>query len=136
MRAGRPLLSSLGGKNIFVMPRLYSCTDGGRRAWDSQDRLVPLDYRRVLGFVGHDTAPRDIREKLGWSEAAVDEILKELEEGGLIKSVETGPDNSALDFTGSFLVADIQAAEQRAREDLDFTGPLSSDDLRAARKKT
>jgi hypothetical protein len=118
------------------MPRLYSRTDAGRRAWDSQNRLVPLDCRRVLGFVEHDTAPSDIREKLGWSEAAVDEILKELEEGGLIKSVETGPDNSALDFTGSFLVADIQAGEQRAREDLDFTGPLSSDDLRAARKKT
>jgi DNA-binding Lrp family transcriptional regulator len=89
----------------------------------------------VLGFVGHDTAPRDIREKLGWSEAAVDEILKELEEGGLLKSVETGPDKSALDFTDQFLVADIQAAQRRLREDLDFTGPLSVDDLRAAREK-
>jgi len=130
------LLSALWGKNIFAMPRLYSRTDAGRRAWDSQNKLVPLDCRRVLGFVGHDTAPTDIREKLGWSEAAVDEILKELEEGGLIKSVETGPDKSALDFTGGFLVADIQAAQQRTREDLDFTGPLSADDLRTARKKT
>ena len=136
MRAGRPLLSALGGKNIFAMPRLYSRTDAGRRAWDSQNKLVPLDCRRVLGFVEHDTAPRDIHEKLGWSEAAVDEILKELEEGGLIKSVETGPDKSALDFTGQFLVADIEAAQQRAREDLDFTGPLSADDLRAAREKS
>ena len=117
------------------MPRLYSRTDAGRRAWDSQNKLVPLDCRRVLGFVGHDTAPRDIREKLGWSEAAVDEILKELEEGGLLKSVETGPDKSGLDFTGQFHVADIEAAQQRLREDLDFTGPLSADDLRAAREK-
>lgn len=117
------------------MPRLYSRTDAGRRAWDSQNKLVPLDCRRVLGFVGHDTAPGDIRGKLGWSEAAVDEILKELEDGGLIKSVETGPDKSALDFTGSFLVADIQAAQQRTREDLDFTGPLSAGDLGAARGK-
>jgi hypothetical protein len=129
------LLSALWEKNIFAMPRLYSRTDAGRRAWDSQNKLVPLDCRRVLGFVGHDTAPRDIREKLGWSEAAVDEILKELEEGGLLKSVETGPDKSALDFTGQFLVADIEAAQQRRREDLDFTGPLSADDLRAAREK-
>ena len=113
MRARRPLLSSFGGKIIFAMPRLYSRTDAGRRAWDAQDRLVPLDCRRVLGFVEHDTAPRDIREKLGWSEAAVDEILKELEQGGLVKSVETGPDKSGLDFTG----------------------PLSADDLRAAREK-
>jgi DNA-binding Lrp family transcriptional regulator len=117
------------------MPRLYSRTDAGRKAWDSQDRLVPLDCRRVLGFVERDTPSKDIREKLGWSEAAVDQILKELEEGGLIKSVQTGPDKSALDFTGNFLVADIEAAQKRIREDLDFTGPLSADDLRAASEK-
>jgi len=117
------------------MPRLYSRTDAGRRAWDTQNSLVPLDCRRVLGFVGKDTAPSDIREKLGWSEAALEEILKELEAGGLVKSVETGPDKNALDFTGNFLVADIEAAQQRIREELDFTGPLSADDLRAAREK-
>ena len=110
---------------MFAMPRLYSRSHAGSRAWDSQHKLVPLDCRRVLGFVGHDTAPRDIREKLGWSEAAVDEILKELEEGGLLKSVETGPQESARD----------EAAQQNLREDLDFTGPLSADDLRAAREK-
>jgi hypothetical protein len=129
------LLSALQRKNIFGMARLYSRTDAGRRAWDTQNSLVPLDCRRVLGFVGQDTAPKDIREKLGWSEAALDEILKELEEGGLVKSVDTGPDRDALDFTGSFLVADIEAAQRRTREDLDFTGPLSTDALRAANKK-
>ena len=117
------------------MSRLYSRTDAGRRAWDSQNSLVPLDCRRVLGFVGHETNPGDIREKLGWSEAALEEILKELEAGGLVKSVETGPDKNALDFTGSFLIADLKAAQHRAREDLDFTGPLSSDELRAASEK-
>jgi hypothetical protein len=136
MRAGRPLPSTLWGKIIFAMPRLYSRTFAGGRAWDTQNSLVPLDCRRVLGFVGRDTALKDIREKVGWSEAAVNEILKELEAGGLIKSVETAPDKSELDFTGSFLVADIEAAQQRHRKDLDFTGPLSADDLRAARKKT
>ena len=129
------MLSALWGKNIIAMARLYSRTDAGRRAWDSQNRLVPLDCRRVLGFVEHDTALSDIREKLGWSEAALEEILRELEAGGLVKSVETGPDKSALDFTGNFLVADIEAAQQRLREELDFTGPLSADDLRAARGK-
>ena len=129
------MLSALWEKNIFAMPRLYSRTDAGRRAWDSQNKLVPLDCRRVLGFVGKDTAPRDIREKLGWSEAALEDILEELEAGGLVKSVETGPDKNALDFTGNFLVAEIEAAQQRLREDLDFTGPLSVDDLRAAREK-
>ena len=129
------MLSALWGKNIIAMARLYSRTDAGRRAWDTQNSLVPLDCRRVLGFVGKDTAPSDIRAKLGWSEAALDDILKELEAGGLVKSVEAGPDKSALDFTGNFLVADIEAAQQRLREELDFTGPLSADDLRAARGK-
>jgi len=117
------------------MARLYRRTDAGRRAWDTQNSLVPLDCRRVLGFVERDTAPTAIGEKLGWSEAAVKEILDELEAGGLVKSVETGPDKNALDFTDSFLVADIQAAQQRIREDLDFTGPLSLDAVRAADKK-
>ncbi len=117
------------------MSRLYSRTDAGRRAWDTQNALVPLDCRRVLGFVGKDTAPRDIREKLGWSEAALEDILKELEAGGLVRSVETGPDKDALDFTGNFLVADIEAAQQRRREELDFTGPLDANDLRAASEK-
>ena len=129
------MLSALWGKNIIAMARLYSRTDAGRRAWDTQNSLIPLDCRRVLGFVGKDTAPRDIREKLGWSEAALDDILKELEAGGLVKSVETGPDKNTLDFTGNFLVADIEAAQQRIRDELDFTGPRSADNLRAAREK-
>jgi hypothetical protein len=119
------------------MPRLYHRTDAGRRAWDTQNSLVPLDCRRVLGFVERDTAPQSISEKLGWSEAAVSEILAELEAGGLVRSVDTGPDKDALDFTGSFRVEDLQAAAQKhGRKDLDFTGPLSQDDLRAAQEKT
>lgn len=130
------MLFGFWGKKIFAMARLYSRTDAGRRAWDTQNSLVPLDCRRVLGFVGQDTAPKAIREKLGWSETALAEILKELEEGGLVKSVDTGPDRDGLDFTGSFLVADIEAAQRRTREDLDFTGPLSTGAVRAANKKT
>ena len=117
------------------MARLYSRTDAGRKAWDTQDGLVALDCRRVLGLLGQDTDPRDLRAKLGWSESAVNAILEELEEGGWVTSVETAPGESDLDFTGNFLIAEIQAAQQRMREDLDFTGPLSADDLRAAREK-
>jgi hypothetical protein len=117
------------------MARLYTRTDAGRRAWDSQNSLVPLDCRRVLGFVEKDTAAEVICTKLGWSEGAVNDILRELEEGGLVRSVDMGPDKSELDFTGSFRIEDIQAAQQRIREDLDFTGPLSVEDLRAAQEK-
>lgn len=117
------------------MARLYSLTDAGRKVWDTQNGQVPLDYRRVLGFVGRDTDPLELRTKFGWSEAAVEEILKALEEAGLVKSVGAGLSVDELDFTGNFHIADIQAAQQRTREELDFTGPLSVDDLRAARDK-
>lgn len=118
------------------MARLYNRTDAGRRAWDTQNSLVPLDCRRVLGFVERDATPRDIGSKLGWSEAAVNEILAELEAGGLVKSVQTAGSKDDLDFTGSFRVEDLQAAAQRPPDDLDFTGPLSLDALRAADDKS
>ena len=121
------------------MARLYHRTDAGRRAWDTQNKLVPLDCRRVLGFVEKDTAPEHIGKKLGWSEAAVKDILAELEAGGLVKSVDTGPDKNELDFTGSFRIEDLQAAVQKkqsGRQELDFTGPLSTDALRAASDKS
>jgi hypothetical protein len=117
------------------MVRLYSLTDAGRKAWDTQNERVPIDFRRVLGFVDRDTDPCELCAKLGWSEAAVEEILKDLEKGGLVKSVGAGSSADELDFTGNFLVADIQAAQQRTREALDFTGPLSVEELRAAREK-
>ncbi|MGH8709477.1 MAG: hypothetical protein ACREVD_15635 [Burkholderiales bacterium] len=117
------------------MPRLYSLTEAGRKAWDSQNDQVPLDFRRVLGLVSVDTDPRDLSKKLGWSEAAVDEILKELEEGRMVKSIGAGPSTSELDFTDSFNIAEIQAAQQRMREDLDFTGSFNADELRAAGEK-
>lgn len=130
------MLFAFEGTKLFAMPRLYHRTDAGRRAWDTQNSLVPLDCRRVLGYVEQGTAPKHIGEKLGWSEAAVNEILAELEAGGLVRSVDAGPDTDALDFTGSFRVEDLQAAAQkRDREDLDFTGPLSLDALRAAHNK-
>lgn len=96
------------------MTRLYSLTEAGRRAFEAQSNKVPLDFRRVLGVIKPDTDPQDIGARLGWSEAAVDEVLKELERGGLVKSIgaSASPESEApdLDFTDSLKVADIQAA--------------------------
>jgi len=118
------------------MRRLYSLTEAGRRAWDSQSGKVPLDYRKVLGLVVPDTDPRDLCAKLGWSESETREILRELERGGLVKSVGASRSKDDLDFTGSFRVEDFEAAARaQMREDLDFTGPLSEEDLRAGREK-
>lgn len=99
------------------MTRLYSLTDAGRRAFEAQSSRVPLDSRRVLGLIRPETDPQEVCARLGWSEAAVIEILQELERGGLVKSIGASvtPDAPDLDFTDSLNVADIQAA-LRARD--------------------
>ena len=103
-----------------AMRRLYSRTDAGRKAWDAQDASVPLDSRRVLGLVGEKTTDAQyLARKLGWSEAAVIDVLEELEAHSMVQSV--APD---LDFTGSLSV-----------DELDFTGSLIIADLRAAQEK-
>lgn len=118
------------------MPRLYSLTDAGRRAWDAQSGKVPLDSRRVLGLIKRDTDPRDLSRRLGWSETAVKEILRELEDGGYVRSLGVAQTREDLDFTDSFYLEDIQAAmREQTRKELDFTGPLDEKDLRAAREK-
>ena len=99
------------------MTRLYSLTEAGRRAFEAQSSRVPLDSRRVLGLIKPDTDPQDVCARLGWSAAAVTEILQELERGGLVKSIgaSASPDAPDLDFTDNFKIADIQAA-LRARD--------------------
>jgi len=91
------------------MALLYRRTETGRKAWDSQSSDVPLEYRRILGLFAHDTDPRDVRAKLGWSEGALNDILEELEEKGMLERYETD-DRVDLDFTGSFSVANLDAA--------------------------
>ncbi|MGH8687734.1 MAG: hypothetical protein ACREVQ_08490 [Burkholderiales bacterium] len=117
------------------MERLYSRTAAGQKAWDAQDGRVPLEVRRVLGLVDKETDPKDICAKLGCSASALNEILKELEQGKMVKSIGAGTGASELDFTGSFSVADIQAGREKIRHELDFTGKLKAEDLRAAREK-
>jgi hypothetical protein len=95
------------------MSRLYSRTVAGRRAWDAQSARVPLDYRRVLGLVGEDTDPQDIGAKLGWSDAAVIEVLKDLEKSGLVKSIGGASSVSELDFTQPISLEDLRAAREK-----------------------
>jgi hypothetical protein len=117
------------------MARRYRRTDAGRKAWDTQDPQVPLEYRRVLGLVGFDTDPAELRAKLGWSEIALAEILGELEDQRLVQAIEARPDRTDLDFTGKLSIAQLQAAQREARDELDFTSPLSIAELRGAQKK-
>jgi DNA-binding MarR family transcriptional regulator len=85
------------------MARLYRRTDAGSNAWDTQAANVPLDYRRVLGLVGDESDPKDVRAKLGWSQYALDEVLEELERAGMVERLEM--DDTDLDFTGAFSAA-------------------------------
>jgi DNA-binding PadR family transcriptional regulator len=96
------------------MALLYRRTEAGRKAWDSEKSDVPLEYRRVLGLFVHDTDAREVRARLGWSEGALNDVLEELEEKGLLERYETD-DRVDLDFTGSFSVAGlVPAARGRA----------------------
>jgi DNA-binding MarR family transcriptional regulator len=119
------------------MARLYRRTQAGSKAWDTQNGQVALEYRRVLGLLGDDTDPRDLRAKLGWSEAALKDMLDELEDQGLVHWFEPDADRTELDFTGKLALAELQAsALESARESLDFTGAFSIAELRGAQKKT
>lgn len=91
------------------MALLYRRTEIGRKAWDSQNSNVPLEYRRVLGMFAHDTDPREVRAKLGWSEGALNDVLEELEEKGMLERYETD-ERVDLDFTGSFSVTGLDPA--------------------------
>ena len=88
------------------MALLYRRTQAGRMAWDTQASGVPLEYRRVLRLFTHDTDARGLRERPGWSEGALNDILEELEEKGLLERYDTD-DRVDLDFTGSFSVAGL-----------------------------
>jgi len=95
------------------MPHLYRCSEAGRKAWDTQAADVPLEYRRVLGLVSEESDPKDVCAKLGWAEYELDEILAELVKRGLVELVEI--DDTDLDFTGSFSLAQLGAAEKKLR---------------------
>jgi hypothetical protein len=88
-----------------AMARFYRRTEAGRRAWDTQATTVPLEHRRVLGVVVDDTDPKDVCDKLGWSETELEEILAELEQAKMVERIET--DDTDLDFTGAFSVAQL-----------------------------
>ena len=91
------------------MALFYRRTEAGRKAWDSQSSNVPLEYRRVLGLFVHDTDAREVRATLGWSEGALNDVLQELEEKGMLERYETD-ERVDLDFTGSFSVAGLDPA--------------------------
>ena len=78
----------------------------------NEEGATATEYALVLGLVGDESEPKDVREKLGWSEYALDEVLQELEQAGLVERLES--DDTDLDFTGTFSAARFAGAKKTA----------------------
>ena len=128
---------------MTMSARTYRRTEAGRKAWDTQNPGVPLEYRRILGLIPAEAQFDSLRARLPYSETELVEILAELEQLGLLASEQdfTATD---LDFTSNLNVADVVAEHNRKlresersapQEDLDFTSSLKPAELAAARKK-
>jgi hypothetical protein len=105
----KPLFSvrEKGKHAVMERDRLYLLTESGKAAWEQQDPRVPVEYRRLLGLIKTETHPDSLRTRLGrYSEADVIDLLDELVQRGLLRTVEAkaSPD---LDFTNSFNFADL-----------------------------
>ncbi len=89
----------------------YRRTERGRRAWDAQDRAVPLEYRRILGHMGDELDCDALRLRVGYSEAELSDVMAALEALGLVEPL--GEERGDLDFTASFKLADLRVAAKK-----------------------
>jgi hypothetical protein len=93
--------------------RIYRRTDAGNHAWKTQDRNVPVEYRRILEIVGNGAHEAVIRTSLREFPAQeVSEWLANVEELGLIESAPGGAKDD-LDFTGNFRISEIRAGLEK-----------------------
>jgi CheY-like chemotaxis protein len=118
--------------------RTYRLTAAGREAWEGQDTAVPADYRRILWMM-------DVQGQGGVAEALsklypqemLEEWLGEMEELGLIESVQEGETPiagftlSSSDTTTALDQAQIREAAKLAGSSLARSGAyLALDRLR------
>ena len=115
--------------------RIYRRTGPGNQAVKSDDRSVPLDYRRILQLVSSDTHQDVIRGCLRqYPDRLLADWLTEIEDLGLLESAPA-PEEADLDFTippaahavapSSILAADAPRLErdsQAARRELSKAG--------------
>lgn len=87
---------------------LYRRTDAGKLAWQRQDPGVPLEYRRLLGVIDHDTHPDSLRARLPrYTPDGLVHLLDELVEQGLLEAVQA-EEHHDLDFTGEFSIPELK----------------------------
>ena len=95
--------------------RIYRRTKEGDKACQTQDRDVPLEFRRMLEVIGRGVHGAVLRTSLkNYSAEHIVQWLANLEELGLIESAPAG-DKDDLDFTGKFKLAEIRARLEKAR---------------------
>lgn len=94
--------------------RIYRRTEAGSKAWDLQDARVPLDYRRILGLLQGELHFDSLRNALSarFSEAALREMLLDLEKRGLVASQAEGEQHD-LDFTASLDLRSLAAVHNK-----------------------
>jgi hypothetical protein len=86
---------------------LYRRTQAGKLAWQRQDARFPVEYRRVLGLIDHDTHPDNLRTRLPYSPDGLAHLLDELVDHGLLEAVAAA-EHHDLDFTGEFSIPDLK----------------------------
>jgi len=96
---------------VGSIERSYRRTEAGRKAWETQSSSVPLEFRRVLGFIPDESHTNEVRARLRrYSDDEVLELLEALESRGLIESAPMAAGQD-LDFTGSFRFSDLLRKE-------------------------
>jgi len=102
--------------------RIYRLTSAGRKAWESEERAVPADYRRLLWLMDFHGHPGFIRELVStYPRAALDEWLAEMESLGLVEQVPAGQEITQ-DFTVPSADRTQALDEARAREEAGAAG--------------
>ena len=90
--------------------RLYRRTEAGKAAWQLQDALVPVEYRRLLGLIESDTHADTLRARFPRLSAdAAARLLDELVERGFLEAVEA-EEHHDLDLASRFNLADLGKA--------------------------
>jgi CheY-like chemotaxis protein len=102
--------------------RVYRLTQAGRAAWESEDRAVPADYRRLLWLMDFHGHPGLVRELVRtYPRAALDEWLAEMEQLGLVEQVPAGQELEQ-DFTAPSADRTQALDDARAREESGTAG--------------
>jgi hypothetical protein len=97
------------------LDRIYDRTEAGQKALDdSASTKLRAETRWMLGLVSAGTHAHEVRRGMRrYPDERIAELLTELEALGFIHSVAGGTHHN-LDFTGSFSLAELAAAANKA----------------------